>query len=109
MAEKEKGDFFERVWEVVAMIPEGKVTSYGHIARHLGAASSARVVGYAMRAAGGAGLPCHRVVNRFGGLSGAQAFGGPGIMHDLLANESVEFDEDGNVNMEMHCWDPAER
>jgi len=53
-------------------------------------------------------LPCHRVVNRFGGLSGATAFGGPGIMHDLLANEGVAFDDEHNVVLDEHLWDPSD-
>ena len=101
-----RNDFFERVWDVVAEIPVGKVTTYGHIAEHLGAKSAARTVGWAMNAAAGTGLPAHRVVNRFGALSGKVHFGGPHIMEDLLRSEGVTFTEDGCVDMDKHLWVP---
>lgn len=102
-----QNDFFERVWEVVAEIPVGKVTTYGHIAEHLGAKSAARTVGWAMNAAAGTGLPAHRVVNRFGALSGKVHFGGPHIMEDLLRSEGVTFTDDGCVDMDKHLWVPG--
>jgi len=104
----ERDLFFQRVWDVVARIPPGKVTSYGHIAQHLGAKRSARVVGWALKAAAGTPLPCHRVVNRFGALSGRMHFGGPHIMEDLLRNEGVTFDEDGCVIMDEYLWIPSQ-
>ncbi len=100
-------DFFQRVWAVVAQIPEGRVTTYGHIAEHLGARSAARTVGWALKAAAGAALPCHRVVNRFGGLSGRMHFGAPFIMEDLLRSEGVTFTEDGCVDLDRHLWIPG--
>jgi len=103
-----RNDFFERVWDVVAEIPVGKVTTYGHIAEHLGAKSAARTVGWAMNAAAGTGLPAHRVVNRFGALSGKIHFGGPHIMEDLLRSEGITFTEDGCVDMGKHLWVPGE-
>ncbi|MFT5143235.1 MAG: methylated-DNA-protein-cysteine methyltransferase-like protein [Rhodothermales bacterium] len=103
-----RSDFFDRVYEVVALIPSGKVTTYGLIARHLGLASSARVVGWALNGGSAAGLPCHRVVNRFGALSGRMHFGSPYIMEDVLKSEGVSFREDGTVDMDLHCWDPAD-
>ena len=102
-----KSDFFDRVLEVVAEIPMGRVTTYGHIARHLGLASSARTVGWALNGAGSAGYPCHRVVNRFGALSGKMHFGSPFIMEDLLKSEGVEFRDDGTVDLEAHLWEPG--
>ena len=105
----EKGsDFYSRVWEVVERIPYGRVTTYGLIAEHLGARRSARMVGWALNAASELPIPCHRVVNRFGGLSGSQHFGGPYIMEDLLRSEGIEFDDDGCVVMKHHSWNPAE-
>lgn len=104
----EDRDFFERVWEVVALIPTGRVTTYGDIAGHLGLRSAARTVGWALNAAAGTGLPCHRVVNRFGALSGSVHFGGPHIMEDLLRSEGVVFRDDGTVDMERHRWIPSE-
>ena len=106
---QERTDFFSRVWEVVAEIPHGKVTTYGHIAEYLGQRSAARTVGWALNAAEGRGLPCHRVVNRYGGLSGSIHFGGPYIMEDLLRSEGVTFTDAGHVDMEKHLWVPAER
>jgi O-6-methylguanine DNA methyltransferase len=105
---QDSSDFFGRVWDVVAEIPYGKVTTYGDIAEYLGQRSAARTVGWAMKAAAGRGLPCHRVVNRFGGLSGSVHFGGPYVMEDLLRSEGVAFTDDGCVDMERHLWIPAQ-
>ncbi|MCU7495530.1 MAG: MGMT family protein [Ignavibacteria bacterium] len=99
-------DFFDRVYEVVALIPYGKVTTYGAIAEFCGVKSSARTVGWALNGAKDSGLPCHRVVNRFGALTGKVYFGSPEIMEDLLRSEGVEFDEDGCVIMEKFFWKP---
>ena len=100
-------DFFRRVWDTVAMIPYGRVTTYGHIAEYLGSRSAARTVGWAMRAAKGTHLPCHRVVNRYGALTGHRQFGGPNIMELLLRSEGVTFDEDGCVVLSRHLWVPG--
>ena len=104
---KEKSDFFDRVWLVVAEIPLGKVTTYGHIAEYLGAKSAARTVGWALKAASGAGLPCHRVVNRFGALSGRASFEGPFVMEERLRSEGIEFVEEGLVDIDRHLWVPG--
>lgn len=101
-------DFFDRVWEVVAQIPRGRVTTYGDIAEYLSLRSAARTVGWALNAAAASGLPAHRVVNRFGALSGRIHFGGPHVMEDLLRNEGITFDDDGNVNIERHRWRPID-
>ena len=106
-SKKDSLDFYSRVWKVVEKIPHGRVTTYGHIAEYLGARRSARMVGWALNAASGMPIPCHRVVNRFGGLSGSHHFGGPYVMEDLLRSEGVEFDEDGCVEMEKHLWIPS--
>lgn len=100
-------DFFGRVWAVVEQIPFGRVTTYGHIAEYLGVKSAARTVGWALNAAAGTGLPCHRVVNRFGALSGSIHFGGPHIMEDLLRSEGVAFDDEGCVVLDRHLWIPG--
>jgi O-6-methylguanine DNA methyltransferase len=100
-------DFFTKVWDVVAEIPYGKVTTYGHIAAYLGSKSAARTVGWAMKAAGGKGLPCHRVLNRMGALSGRHHFEGPHVMEDMLRSEGVEFKEDGCVDLSKHLWVPG--
>ena len=100
-------NFFERVWEVVAEIPMGKVTTYGHIAAHLGAKRSARTVGWAMQAAVGTELPCHRVVNRNGELSAKHRFETPYVMEERLRAEGVHFTNDGAVDMAQHLWIPG--
>jgi O-6-methylguanine DNA methyltransferase len=99
--------FFDRVWSVVAQIPAGRVTTYGHIARHLASARSARAVGWALKAAAHTGLPCHRVVNRRGDLTGARHFETPTVMRERLEGEGVAFRPDGSVDLEAHVWDPA--
>ncbi len=101
-------DFFDRVWGVVAQIPTGRVTTYGHIAEYLGPRSAARTVGWAMNAAAGSPLPCHRVVNRFGALSGKLHFEGPHVMEERLRSEGVAFNEDGCVDLDKHLWNPSE-
>jgi len=104
----DKSQFFERVWDVVAQIPRGKVTTYGRIAESLGARNSARTVGWALRAAHGSYLPCHRVVNRFGGLSGKRRFEGPDVMEERLQSEGVALDENGCVNLQEYLWIPPD-
>jgi len=103
----DRTNFFEQVWDVVGQIPTGKVTTYGHIAEYLGSRGSARMVGWAMSAAANTPLPCHRVVNRFGALSGRLHFGGAHIMADLLRNEGVTFDDEGSVDLTKHLWIPG--
>lgn len=100
--------FFESVWEVVAKIPFGKVTSYGAIARYLSTPKAARMVGWAMNASHAAKLdiPAHRVVNRLGMLSGKQHFGQIDLMEDLLKSEGLIIEEDKIVNFEENYWDP---
>ncbi|MDG5767188.1 methylated-DNA--[protein]-cysteine S-methyltransferase [Balneolales bacterium ANBcel1] len=101
-------DFYDRVYEVVARIPEGRVTTYGAIARHLGTGGSARLVGWALNKTlsnGHGMLPCHRVVNRTGALTGKSWFGGD-VMEQMLRAEGVAFDEHGCVDMERHFWEP---
>jgi methylated-DNA-protein-cysteine methyltransferase related protein len=103
----ERKDFFERVWAVVAEIPFGRVTTYGHIAEHIGLKSSARTVGWAMNMAAGTGLPCHRVVNRYGALTGHMHFETPFVMEERLRSEGVTFTEDGHVDLSRHLWIPG--
>ncbi len=103
---KQKNDFFDKVLEVVAQIPYGKVTTYGAIAEVCGVKSSARTVGWALNSAANSNLPCHRVVNRFGALSGKIHFGSPTLMHELLESEGIEFTEDDCVNLQKHFWKP---
>lgn len=104
----DKQNFFEAVYEVAREIPFGRVTSYGAIARYLGAARSARMVGWAMNGAvAREDIPAHRVVNRKGLLTGKHHFGGSTLMQQLLENEGIQVEEDQVVNFEKHFWDPA--
>jgi methylated-DNA-protein-cysteine methyltransferase-like protein len=104
----DQDNFFERVYDVVRQIPYGKVTSYGAIARFLGAARSARMVGWAMNACHGReDVPAHRVVNRVGLLSGKHHFEGTNLMQQLLESEGVKVKEHKIVNFEKYLWDPA--
>jgi methylated-DNA-protein-cysteine methyltransferase-like protein len=102
-------DFFESVYQVVRLIPKGRVTSYGAIAKYLGTARSSRVVGYAMNAAHSQKpkVPAHRVVNRNGLLSGKHHFETPFLMQELLEKEGVEIKEDVVQNFKTHFWDPT--
>ena len=107
--------FFDRVLDVVAQIPFGRVTTYGHIAEYLGTRSASRAVGWALNGVGKSEpapspmeLPCHRVVNRFGGLTGKRHFATPDIMEERLRNEGIEFDDDGCVDLDRHLWVPGE-
>jgi O-6-methylguanine DNA methyltransferase len=103
----DRTDFFQRVWDVVAEIPVGRVTTYGHIAEHLGTRSAARTVGWAMKAAAGTDLPCHRVVNRRGALTGRMHFETPTVMEERLRSEGVAFNDEGEVDLDRHLWIPG--
>jgi methylated-DNA-protein-cysteine methyltransferase-like protein len=100
--------FFELVYEVVKLIPEGRVTSYGAIAEHLGSKGSARMVGWAMNASHSSKepIPAHRVVNRNGILTGKHHFGSHGLMQQLLENEGIEVIDDQIINFKKVFWDP---
>ncbi len=106
---EKKSDFFEQVWQVVELIPSGKVTSYGAIARYLGSPQASRTVGYAMNAshASTVHIPAHRVVNRNGLLTGKHWFGGPDVMQQLLENEDIKVIDDKIIDFEKHFWDPT--
>lgn len=105
---KENQNFFQKVYDVARLIPYGRVTSYGAIANYLGAARSARMVGWAMN---GSGLmedvPAHRVVNRNGVLTGKHHFQGTNLMQQLLESEGVEVKENQIVDFQKYFWDPA--
>jgi methylated-DNA-protein-cysteine methyltransferase-like protein len=102
---KKKKDFFSKVYEVVKRIPYGKVTTYGHIAEVCGIKSAARTVGWAINGCG-LDIPAHRVVNRYGALTGKHHFGDPHLMEELLLSEGIEFNEMGCVKLEKHLWVP---
>jgi methylated-DNA-protein-cysteine methyltransferase-like protein len=100
-------NFFERVYAIVRQIPEGKVTSYGAIAKALGTARSARMVGWAMNASHNIeDVPAHRVFNRQGMLSGKHHFEGTNLMQQLLENEGIVVVNNQIINFEMHFWLP---
>ncbi len=103
-------DFFHKVYEVVKKIPPGRITSYGAIAKHLGTAGSARMVGWAMNASHSHPefVPAHRVVNRNGLLTGKHHFDNPNAMQELLENEGLVFEGDQIINFKENFWDPAE-
>jgi methylated-DNA-protein-cysteine methyltransferase-like protein len=106
MAEK---DFFQMVYQVVRLIPKGRVTSYGAIAAYLGAKKSSRLVGYAMNGAHRVKpkVPAHRVVNRNGLLTGKHHFETPFQMQELLEKEKVKVKEDKVVDFKSLYWDPT--
>lgn len=105
----DKDNFFEKVYDVVRFIPHGRVTSYGAIAKYLGAARSARMVGWAMNACHGReDVPAHRVVNRVGLLSGKHHFEGTNLMQQLLESEGVKVKDNKIVKFEKYFWDPAD-
>ena len=103
----ENQNFFQKVYEVTKQIPFGRVTSYGAIATFLGAARSARMVGWAMNASHlMEDVPAHRVVNKAGLLTGKQHFDGTNLMQQLLESEGVEVIDNQIQNLETHFWDP---
>lgn len=100
--------FFNRVYNVVKDIPKGKVATYGQIAKILGAPRYSLVVGYALHANPEPGvIPCHRVVDRYGNLSGSFAFGGKNVQKELLEKEGVIVDEKGRVDLRTFQWQPT--
>ena len=101
-------DFFKDVYQVVKLIPRGRVTSYGAIAKYLGTAKSARVVGWAMNASHDKeNIPAHRVVNRIGLLSGKNHFFGINLMEQLLKSEGIDVKNNQVVNFKIIFWDPS--
>lgn len=103
----ENENFFERVYQVARLIPEGRVTSYGAIAKYLGAARSARMVGWAMNASHKMDdIPAHRVVNKAGLLTGKHHFDGTNLMQQLLESEGVEIKDLQIVDLEKYFWNP---
>jgi len=101
-------DFYQRVYAVVSRIPEGRVTSYGAIARFLGAGKSARLVGTALKNSEPYAIPAHRVLNRQGLLTGKAHFGAASIMAELLRAEGLKVEEDQVQDFQQHFWDPVE-
>jgi methylated-DNA-protein-cysteine methyltransferase-like protein len=101
--------FSIRVYDIVASIPRGRVTTYGAIARALGDPRGARNVGWALSdAPAAADLPCHRVVDREGNLSGGWHWGHPDVMAGLLRDEGVPFLEEHRVDLAACLWTPGD-
>lgn len=108
--QKTDNDFFTRVYDVTRLIPYGRITSYGAIARFLGSGRSARMVGWALNASHSMQnfIPAHRVVNRNGLLTGKRHFGNSSTMEQLLVNEGIIIEDDRIVNFKERFWDPME-
>jgi len=106
---KRDESFFVLVFDVVRQVPKGRVTSYGAIAACLGTKLSARMVGWAMNAAGNVKpkVPAHRVVNRLGILSGKHHFKPPSRMEELLKKEGIKVKNDKIVDFDKLFWDPV--
>jgi methylated-DNA-protein-cysteine methyltransferase related protein len=106
--QQETLNFFDKVYEVAMQIPFGRVTSYGAIATYLGAARSARMVGYAMNASHlKPEIPAHRVVNRKGLLTGKHHFDGTNLMQQLLESEGIKVKDNQIQNFDKVFWNPA--
>ena len=101
-------NFFERVYQVARLIPEGRVTSYGAIAKYLGTAKSARMVGWAMNNSSSKNVPAHRVVNRKGILTGKHHFDGTNLMQQLLENEGIKVIENQIQDFDKVFWNPSQ-
>lgn len=100
-------NFFERVYVIARQIPFGKITSYGAIAKVLGSARSARMVGWAMNASHNLeNVPAHRVVNRKGLLTGKHHFDGTNLMQQLLESEGIKVVDNQIVDFDKHFWEP---
>jgi methylated-DNA-protein-cysteine methyltransferase-like protein len=107
MAKEATGKTFQKIYDVVRRIPKGHVATYGQVAALAGNPRWSRVVGFALHVnADPKGIPCFRVVNRFGECSGSFAFGGAGVQQALLEADGVTF-VDGRVDLKKHLWHPA--
>ena len=107
--ERDGDGFFSRVYEVTKLIPYGRITSYGAIARYLGSGGSARMVGWALNSShhGQDFIPAHRVVNRNGLLTGKHHFGTSSTMQQLLENEGFTVEDDRVLEFRQRFWDPS--
>lgn len=104
----DSNSFFDRVYEVVRLIPLGRITTYGAIAKTLGTAKSARMVGWAMNASHSKeNIPAHRVVNRKGLLTGKHHFEGTNLMQQLLEAEGIQVIDNQIQDFQKHFWDPT--
>jgi methylated-DNA-protein-cysteine methyltransferase-like protein len=101
-------NFFERVYEIVRLVPEGRITTYGALAKFTGSPKASRMVGWAMNASHlqPGFVPAHRVVNRKGILTGKHHFRHPDLMQELLESEGIIIDNDRVVEFNKLFWDP---
>ena len=99
-------NFFNKVYEIVRIIPIGRVTSYGAIGKYLGSAKSARMVGWALNKCPN-DVPAHSVINRNGLLTGKAHFNGINLMQQLLENEGIVVGKNKVINLENNFWDPS--
>ncbi|MBN2350577.1 MAG: MGMT family protein [Bacteroidales bacterium] len=101
--------FFRKVYEVTKKIPYGRITTYGAIAKYLGTARSARMVGWALNNSHTLSdyIPAHRVVNRNGILTGKHHFGGSNVMKELLENEGIKVENDKIIDFNKLFWEPG--
>ena len=106
---KEKESIYDVIFAIVRSVPKGRVTTYGAVAAAIGAASGARVVGYAMNSCHGIKpkVPAHRVVNRNGLLTGKHHFSPPEKMQQLLEKEGIVVNDDKVVDFKTLFWDPS--
>jgi len=106
---KDDYSFFANVFEVVKLIPPGRVTSYGAVAAYLGSKGSARMVGWALISSHeqNKNVPAYRVVNRNGLLTGKQHYASPTAMQESLEKEGIRVENDQVVNFNQLFWDPA--
>jgi methylated-DNA-protein-cysteine methyltransferase-like protein len=102
-----KANFFQNVYAVVIQIPEGRVTSYGAIAKYLGSPRSARMVGWALNKVNTYEVPAHRVVNKQGLLTGKHHFDGTTLMQQLLENEGIRLVDNQIQDFEKVFWNPC--
>ena len=109
MSNSKSPDFFKDVLDVARLIPKGRVTSYGAIAKYLGAPKSSRMVGWAMNKAHSfPDVPAHRVANRIGLLTGKTHFSPPELMEERLKNEGIEVKDDKITYFLEAFWDPSD-
>ena len=102
-------NFFHRVYEATRLIPHGRVTSYGAIARYIGSPGASRMVGWALNNCHYEEefIPAHRVVNRNGVLTGKHHFRHPGLMQELLESEGIRVENDRIINFDQLFWNPC--
>ncbi len=100
---------FDDIYQVVKLIPKGRVSTYGAIAAFLGGKMGARMVGWALNVAHSLpDVPCHRVVNRLGVLSGKHHFATPTLMQELLEAEGIKVENDRVIDFKTLFWNPNE-